>query len=229
MATDTKLAGGPREAEGFVPPRPAPPRTPGFPRQAPGRGTPPRSAAPKTTPKTTPKTQKTTPKTPKTPGSAPGRPWVRPAPRNPRTRPVTAPRHTRPVAGLGAGPRTGSATRPAGARPRTRSPQMPFILLLVGLLGGALVSLLVISTTLAQGSFRITNLQEQNANLVRQEQTLTNEVAQAGNPAVIAQEAEQLGMRPNPNLGFIDLKTGKIVVGKPSRAEAAINVPGFNP
>jgi len=106
---------------------------------------------------------------------------------------------------------------------------MPFILLLVGLLGGALVSLLVISTTLAQGAFRITNLQQQNANLARQEQILSNEVAQASNPAVIAKEAEQLGMRANPHLGFIDLKTGKIVTGKPSRAEAAINVPGFTP
>jgi Na+-transporting NADH:ubiquinone oxidoreductase subunit NqrC len=106
---------------------------------------------------------------------------------------------------------------------------MPFILLLVGLLGGALVSLLVISTTLAQGAFQITNLQEQNANLARQEQTLSNEVAQAGNPAVIAQQAKQLGMQPNPHLGFIDLKTGKIVTGKPSRAEAVINVPGYNP
>ena len=36
-------------------------------------------------------------------------------------------------------------------------------------------------------------------------------------------------MRPNPHLGFIDLKTGKIVTGKPSRAEAAINVPGYTP
>jgi hypothetical protein len=142
-----------------------------------------------------------------TPRTVPGR---RP---DPRTRPVTAPRHT----------------RPAVARPRSRAPRMPFILLLVGLLGGALVSLLVISTTLAQGSFRITNLQEQNAELARQAQTLTNQVAQAGNPAVIAKEARQLGMRPNPNLGFIDVKSGKIVVGKPSRAEAAINVPGYTP
>ena len=140
----------------------------------------------------------------------------RPVPSNPRTRPVAAPRHTRPVAG------------PA-TRARARSPRMPFILLLVGLLGGALVCLLVISTTLAQGAFRITNLQQQNANLARQEQTLTNEVAQAANPAVIAAEAQQLGMRPNPHLGFIDLKTGKIVTGKPSRAEAAINVPGYTP
>lgn len=106
---------------------------------------------------------------------------------------------------------------------------MPFILLLVGLLGGALVSLLVISTTLAQGSFRITNLQEQNASLARQQQTLSNEVAQAGNPAVIAREAQSYGMRQNPNLRFIDTRTGKIVTGKPSRAEAAINVPGYTP
>ena len=106
---------------------------------------------------------------------------------------------------------------------------MPFILLLVGLLGGALVSLLVISTTLAQGAFRITSLQQQNASLARQEQTLTNEVAQAANPAVIAKQARQLGMRPNPRLGFIDLKTGKLIVGKPSAADAAIDVPGYTP
>ena len=146
---------------------------------------------------------------------------------------VTAPRHARPITA----PRPARPTnrpvprpvRPAGAIPRSRSPRTPFILLLVGLLGGALVSLLVISTTLAQGAFRITNLQEQNANLVRQEQTLTNEIAQAGNPAVIAKKAEQLGMRPNPRLGFIDPRTGKIIVGKPSRAEAAISVPGYTP
>ena len=143
--------------------------------------------------------------------AAPVRPGVRPGP---RTRPVTAPRHTRPV---------------TGPRPRSRAPRMPFILLLVGLLGGALVSLLVISTTLAQGSFHITSLQAQNASLAREKQILTNQVAQAENPAVIAQRAEQLGMRPNPHLGFINPKTGKIVTGKPSRADAAIEVPGYTP
>jgi len=159
-----------------------------------------------------------------TPGTVPARREVRP---DPRTRPITAPRHTRPVTGTGPGARP--ATRTAGSRPRARAPRMPFILLLVGLLGGALVSLLVISTTLAQGSFRITNLQQQNANLARQRQILTNEVAQESNPAVIAKKAEQLGMRPNPHLGFIDPKTGRIIVGKPSRAEAAISVPGYTP
>ncbi len=174
-------------------------RNAGSPRQAPGR---------------------VDPRTPTQRTQRPQRPR-RPAP---GTRPVTAPRHTRPVTGTVKGP-----VRSTAARPRTRSPRMPFILLLIGLLGGALVCLLVISTTLAQGAFRITTLQAQNANLARQQQTLTNEVAQAGNPALVEAEAEQLGMRPNPQLGFVDLKTGKIVTGKPSRAEAAINVPGYTP
>jgi len=177
---------------------------------------------------------------PRTPRTVPGRGSD---PKTARPGKVTAPRHTRPEPRPRTAPRPGSRTavpprpagtrppgaRPAGARPRARSSRTPFILLLVGLLGGALVSLLVISTTLAQGAFRITSLQEQNANLAREQQTLTNEVAQAANPAVIASKAEQLGMRPNPHLGFIDQKTGKIIVGKPSRAEAAINVPGYTP
>jgi hypothetical protein len=147
---------------------------------------------------------------------APGR-TVPPGPRRPQRtppRPVTAPRHTRPV---------------TGARTAPRHPRAPFILLLVGLLGGALVTLLVISTTLAEGSFRITNLQQQNANLARQEQVLSEAVAQAQSPQQIAQEAERLGMREDPVLKFIDLKTGKIVTGKVPKSDADINVPGYTP
>jgi uncharacterized protein (UPF0371 family) len=102
-------------------------------------------------------------------------------------------------------------------------------LLLVGLLGGALVSLLVISTTLAQGAFQITSLQQQNASLARQEQTLTNAVAQAANPAVIARAAQRLGMRQNPALSFVNVKNGKIVTGKVSKSDAEINIPGYTP
>jgi hypothetical protein len=174
---------------------------------------------------------------------------VRPGPKDPGTRPVSAPRHTRPLTGPGTKPPTKPATkpatkpptkpatkpatrpsvRPAAARTRPRHPRAPFILLLVGLLGGALVSLLVISTTLAEGSYRITSLQQQNASLAKQEQQLTQQVAQASSPAQIAQEAEEFGMRPNPALQFINLKTGKVVKGKVSKADAEINVPGYNP
>jgi hypothetical protein len=157
---------------------------------------------------------------PRTPGA------LRQAPGNPRPRPVSAPRHTRPITGPAGGPVTEPARR---QRIRPRHPRAPFILLLVGLLGGALISLLVISTTLAEGSFRITNLQQQNTNLARQEQLLTEQVAQASSPAQLAQEAEQLGMRQDPNLRFINLKTGKIVSGKVSQADAEIDVPGYTP
>jgi len=92
-----------------------------------------------------------------------------------------------------------------------------------------MISLLVISTTLAQGAFQITSLQQQNANLTRQEQTLNNVVAQAANPAVIAKEAQQFGMRQDPNLSFFDLKSGKIISGKVSKSDAEINVPGYTP
>ena len=154
---------------------------------------------------------------------------ARPRPKDPGTRPVSAPRHTRPLTGPGTKPATPPSVRTAAARTRPRHPRAPFILLLVGLLGGALVSLLVISTTLAEGSYRITSLQQQNADLAKQEQNLTQQVAQASSPATIAQEAEEFGMRPNPALQFINLKTGKVVKGKVSKADAEINVPGYNP
>jgi hypothetical protein len=178
------------------------PRTPGAPRQPPppGRGTPPGAGLP------------------------------------PRR---AAPRHTRPLASPGtrparpakptARPVTKPAAHPPVGRTRPRHPRAPFILLLVGLLGGALISLLVISTTLAEGSYRITNLQQQNANLAKQEQLLTLQVAQASSPAQIAQEAEQFGMQPNPQLQFINLKTGKVVKGRVSKSDAGINVPGYTP
>jgi hypothetical protein len=162
----------------------------------------------------------------------------RPGPEDPGNRPYSAPRHTRPLVdprpkpAKPVRPATRPPARPAYARtrtPRPRYPRAPFILLLVGLLGGALVCLLVISTTLAQGSYRITSLQQQNANLAKQEQSLTNEVAQSSSPAVIAQEAEAFGMRPNPALQFINLKTGKVVKGQVSKADAEINVPGYTP
>jgi hypothetical protein len=189
------------------------PRTPG-PRQAPGRAVPPSRPAP----------PRPAPPRPVPGRNAPLRPEAEP--RKARTRPVSAPRHTRPITGPAARPITGPAARPST---RPRHPRAPFILLLIGLLGGALVSLLVISTTLAQGSFRITSLQQQNSSLARQEQLLTQEVAQASSPAQIAQEAEMLGMRQDPNLRFINLKTGKVVSGKVSKADAEINVPGYNP
>jgi hypothetical protein len=110
----------------------------------------------------------------------------------------------------------------------TGSHRMPFVLLLCGLLGGALISALVISTTLAEGSFQINKLQDSTSALARQRQTLQEQVAQAQSAPVIEQRASQLGMRRPGELMFVDLKTGKTTNDGPTWV-GAVNAPGYAP
>jgi hypothetical protein len=153
----------------------------------------------------------TKPRTPGTtiPARAPGgKPAGRP-PADPKK--ITSPRHTRP----NAGPRPGQGPdRPAQPQPqrRPRQQRMPFILLLVGLLGGALISLLVISTTLDEGSYDINNLTSQNNMLYKDEQALIDQVNQEKNPAVIASEAAGLGLKTQKDERFINPSTGAVIV-----------------
>jgi hypothetical protein len=109
---------------------------------------------------------------------------------------------------------------------------MPFLLLVCGLLGGALVSALVISTTLAAGSFKITQLQQEDTQLEQQRQMLTDQVATDSSDQVIYQSAYALGMRDKGMIRFLDLKAGRIETGTGSPGHGAvnaINVPGYVP
>jgi hypothetical protein len=133
--------------------------------------------------------------------------------------------------GVRLAPSTTSATSaPSASRDAARGGhRMPFILMLCVLLGGALVCTLLISTTLAAGSYRITKLQQSVDALARQRQTLQEQVAQAQSAQVIEQQAEQLGMTEQGQLRFFDLKTGKVQTDAGSGAVQAINVPGYTP
>ncbi len=86
---------------------------------------------------------------------------------------------------------------------------MPFVLLVLLLLGGGLICLLVINTTLGATSFQISQLQRTSATLTTQEQTLQQQIAAAQSPAQIAQRAYQLGMRVQTNGNILDLRTGR--------------------
>jgi hypothetical protein len=160
---------------------------------------------------------------PARPGARPrtGAPWrVPPAERG------TGPEQVRPT-----GPQPAvTQARPARAAGATLagSHRMPFVLLLCGLLGGALVSALVISTTLAEGSFQINKLQDSTSALARQRQTLEEQVAQAQSAQVIEQRASQLGMRRPGELLFINLKTGKTTNDGPTWI-GAVHAPGYAP
>ncbi len=108
------------------------------------------------------------------------------------------------------------AVRDAGRALRaTRSPagvalpRMPFVLLVLGLLGGGLVCLLVVNTTLGATSFQLSQLQHENAKLSLQQQTLEGKIQNELAPGEIAQRAYQLGMRSETNATILDLRTGR--------------------
>jgi hypothetical protein len=149
--------------------------------------------------------------------------------------PQTAPSKTAPSqappfeSAQPAAPQPAPQSMPRSIRAAAGSHRMPFMLLLCGLLGGALVSALVISTTLAEGSFQITGLQNSTSALMKQRQVLQEEVAQAQSAQVIQSRALKLGMRPQGELRFLDLKTGKTSSDRGTGLENAINVPGYTP
>jgi hypothetical protein len=174
-------------------------------------------------------------------GRVGGAPWrVPPAER--RTGPQPAAPSAAPPAvpatatGLGTAPDLAPVSLPGQPAPAPRprpagvagSHRMPFVLLLCGLLGGALISALVISTTLAAGSFQITKLQNVTSSLAKQRQDLQEQVAQAQSPQVIEQRASKLGMRLQQELLFVDLKSGKTTNDGPTWS-GAVDAPGYAP
>ncbi|HTX83479.1 MAG TPA: hypothetical protein VME44_14910 [Streptosporangiaceae bacterium] len=86
---------------------------------------------------------------------------------------------------------------------------MSFVLLVLGLLGGGLVCLLVVNTTLGATSFRLSQLQRDNAKLSLQEQSLQGKIQNEQAPEQIAQRAYQLGMRAESNATILDLRNGR--------------------
>jgi hypothetical protein len=136
-------------------------------------------------------------------GVAPRRPG-RPQPERSRT-------GSRGSAGLGRGeaaapqPRL-TVARAAGPAAALPLPRIPFVLLVLALLGGGLICLLVVNTTLGATSFRISQLQSDNAKLSLQEQTLLGQVAKEQAPQGIEQRAYQLGMRTPATSNILDLR-----------------------
>ena len=147
-----------------------------------------------------------------------------------RVRPLRPARPPRP-AGPAAAParsRAAGAARDLHAAPKRPTSRTPFILLLLGLLGGGLVCLLVVNTTLAAASYRIDNLQRSNATASQQVQQLQQQVASEQSPGSIEQRALKLGMKPQQVLNFVDPKTARRYT-MPSKAEGAYAVPGYTP
>jgi hypothetical protein len=112
---------------------------------------------------------------------------------------------------------------PARYAARASLPRMPFVLLVLVLLGGGLICLLVINTTLGATSFRISRLQSTAAALATQEQALQQQIAAEQSPAQIARRAYQLGMRVQANGNILDLSTNRSYQ-LPGKASATVSL-----
>ncbi|WP_026129522.1 hypothetical protein [Nocardiopsis prasina] len=103
--------------------------------------------------------------------------------------------------------RPAATTRTGGTGP---APKIPFVLLILCLLGGALVSLLVLRSVVAQEAYTITSLQSENREMSYVEQQLEKSVAHMETSERIAREAEEMGMEQGDAPLFLDLDSGEI-------------------
>jgi len=88
------------------------------------------------------------------------------------------------------------------------------VVLLGSLLTAGLAGLLFLHTSLAEDSFRLSDLKNRSTALADREQMLEQEVARAAAPRRLAARAESLGMVRSVNPAFIRLADGK-VLGRP--------------
>jgi hypothetical protein len=102
-------------------------------------------------------------------------------------------------------------------------------LLVLGLLGSGLICLLVINTTLAAASFRISALQQGNVQAAERVEELQQQVAAEQSPASIEQRALQLGLRVQPVLDFVDLRTGHSYTTPATVPGVYTAPPGYTP
>jgi hypothetical protein len=118
----------------------------------------------------------------------------------PLTRPTTTPR-LRVV--TGAPPKSGGAA---------------FGVICATLLAAGLIALLLLNTTLAQGSFTLHQLQATSDQLTDAEDALTQSLAASKSPANIASKAAGMGMAPAQVAAFLRLSDGRVIgVARPAK------------
>lgn len=94
----------------------------------------------------------------------------------------------------------------------------PFVVLVVALLAGGLISLLLLNAAVNQDSFQLNKLEKETTGYTDEQQKLQQEVDQYGAPGSLERRARDLGMVPGGNPAFLDPDGS--VRGTPERATA---------
>jgi hypothetical protein len=79
------------------------------------------------------------------------------------------------------------------------------------LLVGGLVSLLLLNTAMAEGSFTLHRLQQTSGELTDTQEALTQAIDAQRSPANLATRAGRLGMVPSDSAAFLRLSDGKVL------------------
>jgi hypothetical protein len=109
---------------------------------------------------------------------------------------------------------------PAPDRARTA-----FVALCLLLLGGGLLTLLLVNTAMANGSFRLHDLQATSDQLTDRQEALRQDIAVQAAPARLAARARALGMVPSGSAAFLRLSDGRVLgVAKAAPAPPAPTV-----
>ncbi|GAA2316054.1 septum formation initiator family protein [Streptomyces violaceusniger] len=98
----------------------------------------------------------------------------------------------------GTGPKGRSAPGATTAR------RTPFVLLVVVLLGSGLIALLLLNSSLNQGSFELSRLEKQTKELTDERQALQQDVDKLSAPGELERRARELGMVPGGNPAFLN-------------------------
>ncbi|MEU7583420.1 septum formation initiator family protein [Streptomyces sp. NPDC041068] len=100
----------------------------------------------------------------------------------------------------------GRAARLARLLPQgpTQAARTPFVLLVVLLLGGGLITLLILNSSLNEGSFQLSELKKETKELTEEEQELQRDVDGYAAPDALQRRARELGMVPGGDPAFLN-------------------------
>ncbi|MGW7437700.1 hypothetical protein [Streptomyces sp. NPDC054849] len=93
--------------------------------------------------------------------------------------------------------------RPVRQRPGGQAARMPFVLLVVALLAGGLISLLLLNSALNEGSFQLSKLKKETTALTDEEQALQRDVDAYSAPDALQRRAQELGLVPGGSPVFL--------------------------
>ena len=113
-------------------------------------------------------------------------------------------------------------------RQRVRAARMPFVLLVTVVLLGGVVGLLLVNTSMQQGSFAATALEDQATALSARQQSLQMDLEKLRDPQHVAVQARKMGMVTAGAPVFLRLSDDK-VLGQPAPPDPAQNVRIFPP